>query len=148
MTLAIYEQTSPAVYAAFSSGGTFTNPVTTKHHGRDGDVEEVQLYVRSNNANTYTNIEVVAYTTDSADDIGTGSNPGATGWGVKMMADPGHEPTEDEWTATDYGANVDITDISSSSTYIPFWVRIESPAAIRVTNKNNISLRLDYTDTP
>ena len=147
MSLGLYEQISAGVYKAYSSAGTFTNPIITKHNGRNSDIEEKQLYIRANNSNSYTNITIVAYTSDSADDIGSGSNPGSTGWGVKLMNDPGHEPTEDEWTSTDYGASITISNISSSSVYLPFWFRIESPASIRVTNKTNIKLRIQYTET-
>jgi hypothetical protein len=148
MSLLVYEQTSPGVYAAFSVGGTHTDPITTVHHGRNGDTFEEQLYLgrESGNTSTFTNVQIEAISA-GVDDIGSGSNPGATGWGIKLMVDPGHDPTETEWDATNYGDAIDLADISTDAK-LPFWLRIESPRGVSIQNKKNISLYLMFTETP
>jgi hypothetical protein len=149
MSLLVYEQTSPGVYVAFSISGTHTDPITTVHHGRNGDTFERKLYVgrESGNANTFTNVRVKPDSLTAEDDIGSGSNPGSTGWGIKVMVDPGHDPTEAEWDATDYGDTIRLSDISSDAK-LPFWLRIESPRGISIQNKKNITLLLMFTETP
>jgi hypothetical protein len=149
MSLVAYEQTSPGVYAAFSVGGTHTDPLTTVHHGRNGDTFERELFVgrEAGNTSTFTNVRVKPDSLTADDDIGTGPNPGSTGWGVKIMVDPGHEPTESEWDATDYGSTIELADITGDEK-LPFWFRIESPRGISIQNKKNITLLLMFTETP
>jgi hypothetical protein len=147
MALGIYTETSPSVYEQHSESGAQTNPVTTVHHGRSGDTFEKKLYVRADNSNTYTNIQVQPQSKTEDDDIGSGSSRGSSGWGVKLIAQD-DEPTEVDWEAADYGAAVDITDISDNSTYVPFWYRIESPSGLSVENKDNIALVILCTETP
>lgn len=148
MALGVYRQVSVGVYEEYSTDGDQTNPIASVHHGRNGTTEEKKLYVRADDAHTYTNIQVAPESTSSDDDIGSGSNPGATGWGAKLLLDTGSDPTESDWEAVDYGAAINISDISDSSTYIPFWFRLESPRNIRIGNKTNIVLSLYYKDTP
>lgn len=149
MALGIYYLVSaPSTYARHSEDGAASDPITTKHHGRNGDTYELKRYVRADDAHTYTNIQVKAEMVTGNDDIGSGPNPAASGWGVKLLADTGSDPTENDWDAVNYGAAVDISDISDSNTYRAFWYRIESPPGEDIETKDNIGLYLYYTDTP
>lgn len=151
MSLSIYEQTSPGVYNDFSIEGAHTDPITTIHHGRNGDTFELKLYVgrESGNTSDFTNVKVEATSLTTELDIGTGSTPGDTGWGVKLMVDPGHDPTESEWDATDYGNTIELVDISDpDDSKLPFWYRIESPRGVEIKNKKNIALLVMFTETP
>jgi hypothetical protein len=148
MSLLVYEQTSPGVYAAFSVDGVHTDPLTTVHHGRNGDTFERQLYVgrETGNSSTFTNIRIKPDSLTSDNDIDPdGADP--TGWGVKLMVDPGHDPTEAEWDEVDYGDTIDIADISTDAK-LPFWFRIESPRGASIQNKKNITLFIMFTETP
>ena len=149
MGLVAYEEVSVGVYTAYSIDGLQTNPLTTVHHGRNGDTFETQLYAgrESGDSSTYTNVRVKPDSLTLDADIGSGSTPGTSGWGVKLMVDPGHTPTESEWDATDYGTTIDLANISDDSK-LPFWFRIESPRGEDVKNKTNIALYLMYTETP
>ncbi len=149
MSLLIYEQTSPGVYAEFSVDGAHTDPLTTVHHGRNGDTFERELYLGrpSGNSSDFTNVRIKADSLTEDSDIGSGSSPGDSGWGVKLMVDPGHDPTESEWDATDYGSTIDFEDIDSDNKQ-PFWFRIESPRGISIQNKKNIALLILLTETP
>jgi hypothetical protein len=152
MALGIYRLVSPGVYEKHSEDGSASNPITTKHHGRNGDIFELKRFVRADDDHTYTNIQVAAQSLDADDDIGEGSNPGNTGWGVKLLLDTGSDPTETDWDAVNYGDPIDIVaddeSISDDSTYIAFWYRIESPPGEDVKTKTNVGLYLYYTDTP
>ena len=148
MSLLVSKQTNPGIYSDFSVDGAQTSPLTTIHHGRNGHTEELKLYLgrEAGNTSTFTNVCVTPVTSGVAD-IGSGVNPGTTGWGVKVIIDPGHEPTEAEWDAIDYGAFAEFANISTD-TKLPFWFRIESPRGIIVQNKTNISLLVTFTETP
>lgn len=147
MALDLYEQTDIGTYTALSTDSDMTNPLVTLHNGRNGTTEEKKLYVSSDDAHTYTNIQVKSNVTDSSLDLDP-TVVGASGWGVKLLVDTGTDPTENDWAAVDYNNTIDIDDISSKATYRAIWVRIESPAGIRPKNKRNIVLDIMYTDTP
>jgi hypothetical protein len=147
MALGIYSL-GDGTYTEHSYDTAMTNPITTVHHGRDGTVTEKKLYVKSDNSSTYTLINVIPITLSSSNDIGLGSDAGNTGWGVKVMADPGRTPTENDWAQVEYGASVSIASIGSSSEVRGFYFRIESPRGIPVGNKTNISLQLQYLEIP
>ena len=149
MSLGIYTLDSQGSYSKHSDDGSMSNPITTVHHGRDGDTIEKQLWIKSSNDNAYSNIQVKPVSISSDDDIGIGTYRGTSGWGVKLMEHPGHNPTEAEWDAVEYGAVCDIADdITSSNDARVFWCRIESPRGINVQNKNNIKFVILYTETP
>ena len=135
-------------YIKHSEDGTQTDPIATVHHGRDGDTFNKKLFIKSNNTNTYTNIQIKATSSDGLD-IGSGITPGTTGWGVKLMEDPGHDPTELEWDATDYGTTISFTGetITDTTTVLPFWFRVESPRGQSIRNKTGISLVLMFVET-
>ena len=75
MSLLVYEQTSPGVYNDFSIEGAHTDPITTIHHGRNGDTFELELYVgrESGNTSDFTNVKVEASSLTAEDDIGNAS---------------------------------------------------------------------------
>lgn len=154
MALGIYRLVSVGVYEKHSEDGDASNPVTTKHHGRNGDTYELKRYVRADDDHTYTNIEVKAEMVSGDDDIGAGSDPAASGWGVKLLLDVGSDPTESDWDVVNYGDPIDIVadddqiGPSKSDLYIPFWYRIESPPGEDIETKTNIGLYVYYTDTP
>ena len=156
--LHIYELVSPGAYQQISEDAAFTNPITTVHDGKTGDIFEVKLYVGGDSDScTYTNIQVSATSTEG-DEVeiysAGGASRGTSGWGVKLMVDPGYDPKERDWDAPDvnYGAMplgyIEIADITSNaaSTKRPFWFRIESPTGVRVENKNSISLELTFVE--
>lgn len=145
MSLRVFEQTSPGVYEEFSINDAFDNPITTVHHGKNGDTFERKLYIGRTigDEHSYADIVITPVSKTEDDDIGSGANIGATGWGVKIMLDEGHTPSESEWDATYYGTSISTEDIATD-VRIPFWFRIESPTGISVGNKRNISLLVTF----
>jgi len=127
-----------------------TNPVTDVVYGRESQETERKVYVRSDDAHSYTGVTVGAYSTLGDADI----NPilsGATGWGIKLLADAGHTPTQAEWDAQSWASetegHITLDDISDSDTYVPFWYKLVSPARASVGLKTNISFVLMYKET-
>ena len=147
MSLGVYKINDLGAYEQYSEDSAMTNPITTVHHGRDGDTFEKQHYIIASDEHTYTNIQIKAVSITSDDDIGLGSNSGTSGWGVKLTTQD-YNPTETDWDAVEYGVATDIANIAASTTIRPFWLRIESPRGISIGNKENIKLLLFYTDTP
>lgn len=147
MGLGIYSEISPSNYRAHSTSGAQTEPVVSIHDGKRGTVIEKKLFVRATDAHTYSNIQVEAKSLTVDADIGSGVNPGSTGWGVKLIAKD-NPPTVAEWSLVDYGDPVDIANVTDNNTYRPFWFRVESPAAESIRNKTNIALFLLYTEVP
>jgi hypothetical protein len=151
VALAIYREISTGVYAECSESGAGDGllPVTTTHDGYLGEVVETQLFVRNDDVTEwYEDIRITPVCLDSPSDIiGT-----ATGHGVKLRAGS-TQPTEAEWTAIDYADYIDLDDIGTgsqgdTSTYLPFWYRVECPAGAPADNKENIVLRLSRTANP
>lgn len=152
--LHVYELTSPGGYEAISEDGALSNPVTTTHDGKTGEITEMKLYVGRDNVSSYSNIRVSA--TSTAGDLveiysAGGASRGTSGWGVKLWppgpVDPGYDPREKDWDDTKYGTTIEIADIDSSIKR-SFWYKIESPAGIRVENKTSISLILQFVEAP
>lgn len=149
MPLGVYEKVAEGRYVEYSTNGDQTRPITTVHHGRNGNTFEMKLFLKADDDHEYENISIKPTTKTSDDDIGLGSNTGTSGWGVKVMADPGYAPTENDWDAIEYGTALDFpstTVISGSGTVLPFWYKIVSPRGINIGTKNNIALKLLYTD--
>ena len=150
--LNVYNEKSPGVFEQYSVNDTFTNPITTKHHGRNGNSEEVKLFLGSDGVFDHTNIQIEAITTDGVDDIGIGDERGTSGWGIKLFrsSSAGYIPTEQDWASVEYGALIDMPDMLKTAgvQYNAFWLRIESPRGISIANKTNIKLAIKFTESP
>ena len=105
--LNLYREVSPGSYEMFDDD----NPLTTVHNGRDGGSYELKLFVRANDLHDYTNISVLpddgaGGLQDIAGPGNPGNTPGTSGWGIKLLADPGYTPSKAEWDAADFGGQL------------------------------------------
>ena len=147
MSLDIYRETSPGVYAKFREyGATGTLlPITTTHDGTLGEVVETNLFVRSDNVyEYYTNIVILPASKTSPSEVDGIS----TGHGVKLSVGE-TQPTEAEWDAMDYSSSISISNIGSVlggdvSSSRSFWYRQECPAGAPADNPENVVLRLSW----
>lgn len=151
MSLDIYRNLSAGVYSLYAEYGINDGrlPVTTTHDGVLGEVVEVLLYLRNDDPSEYydyitiTPVSLVA--PSLVDNV-------STGFGIKLS--PGEtQPTEADWTAVDYAASIDMTDIGSAgsgdtSSYLPFWARFEVPAGANADNKDTVVLEISFTSHP
>jgi hypothetical protein len=148
MALGLYREVSAGAYASYKDYDVDDDklPIITTHDGELGEVVESKLFVQADTAvEYYTHIRVTPVVRYGDDDVsGT-----VTGHGVKLRVGAA-QPTESEWSATDYGDYIDITQIGSAlggdiAAARPFWCRIECPAGASADNKENVVLRLSFT---
>ena len=67
------------------------------------------------------------------------------------MSQGGTEPTSSEWEDINWGESIDMDDIGSDSgydiaTYSPFWYLITCPPNTDAQNKEDIVLKVLYTE--
>ena len=142
MALDIYSYATSYTACDEYGDSPLVNPVKTTHDGVLGETRETILYVRNDNATYwYDNISIEA-TSQS------GAIP--TGWVIKMRGGT-TQPTEAEWDAIAVGNTIVIDDIgeagvADTTTYSPFWYRIEIPAGTTAQTRQVITLKLLYTE--
>ena len=129
---------------------TDTTPVSTVHNGRDGDIKTVQLYLRNDSLTKwYSNIIVTPIDIVDANPYGDVIYT-ETGWGVKL-SEGSIEPSLEEWTDVVWGEqismnNIGIVSTADTTTYYPFWYLITCPPNEEVKNKNDIYLKVRFTE--
>lgn len=140
----IYERPDPAT--AFTVSGDFGNPFSSAFDGITGETIEKKLYLRNDDSlYHYENISIQPI--DSGDNIVDGS--GATaGYSWKMYAGD-QQPLEEQWQLTDAGNQITLSDIGApgtpdTSTYLPFWVRIQVPRGAPVNSYSGVALRISF----
>lgn len=149
MTLKLYYKENDS-YVEVSSGNDSSQPITSVHNGKTGDVVSDQLFIRNDNINAwYSNIVISSYDSTTApgkDDTDYDS----TGWGIKL-SDGEEEPTSSEWNNIQWANSIDMEDIGEpgqgdSTTYFPFWRLITCPPHTDIQIKKNIFIRAEYTE--
>lgn len=150
MALKIYYKNTSGSYVAASQDDVFTNPIWTVHDGKNGDVKTQTLYLRNDeSALWYSNIVI---TPADLDDPGGYDDTSYedTGWGVKL-SQGGTEPTDSEWDDIDWGNSITMSNVGSNAagnivTYYPFWYLITCPPNTDAQNKQDIALKVYYTE--
>lgn len=145
MALSIYETASPT--ANFSEGGTFTNPIQQAFDGITGGVIERRYYVRNNAADNFYTVIQVQPVVISGTDIVTGPDDGFN-W--KLIAGD-TQPLQAQWDLVTSGNLISLADIGSSgsgdtTTFLPFWIRIEVPIGAAVTSFEGVQLQTTSTE--
>jgi hypothetical protein len=138
-------------FVEISQNGLMTSPLATVHDGKTGDVTSTQLYMRNDNESFwYSNIEIFPFDKDIGE-IGKGDICFEdTGWGMKLSLGS-IEPTAAMWEDIDWGESIIISQIGDTgepdiAQYHPFWCMITCPPNHNATTKENISLRVEYTE--
>ena len=150
MGLKLYYKNSLDVFVEASVGNDVATPVTTTHDGKNGSVATMNLYIRNDDATKwYSNIVVIPVDLVDANPYGDVGYT-ETGWGVKLNSG-GTEPTENEWEDITWGLRISMSDIGSNvaediTTYFPFWYLISCPPNIDAQNKEDIVLRIEYSE--
>lgn len=128
-----------------------SSPLATVHDGKIGDVTSTQLYLRNDNSNLwYSNIEIFPYDKDAGEIDKGDINYEDTGWGMKLSLGT-VEPTEAMWEDVDWGDSVVLVRIGNTGApdiakYHPFWCMITCPPNHDAITKENISVRVEYTE--
>ncbi len=123
MPIAIYTSADP--HTAISQDGTFTNPFAVAIDGKNGGVIQQRLYIRNDDPDlSYSGINLLL-----VDTIGESAIDGSDRKTWKLY-EGDTQPTDNQW-ATVSGANfitfsgIGNSLVSDTSTYLPFWVRVE-----------------------
>lgn len=143
MGLGIYTDTIPA--AKLSQSGGFTNPLAVTMDGLSGGSYETRLYVRNDDSGFwYENIVVTPI-----DTTGTSIVDGTDGYAWKLRAG-NTQPTTSEWADIVPAAPISLNDIGSAgspdtSTYLPFWLRVEIPKNASASTFTDVQLKINAT---
>lgn len=145
MALGIYRQVSPGIYSIYKEYGSVddTLPIRNTFDGILGENVHTLLYVRNDdNSRYYENIKVQPISLVTPSQVDNVS----TGHGMKLIAGS-TQPTEAQWEATDYANQISLSDLGVSgsadtTSYLPFWCRIECPAGAAIDNLENTTLRV------
>jgi len=147
--IAIYRKVSEGIYTQYHDDDQEDGflPITTTYDGTLGETTETLLYVKNDNELFYyTDISVTPIAKRDPDDVSFE----ATGHGVKVRVGE-TRPTEAEWDTVDYGAAITLDDLGASgeadvNSALPFWCRVECPAGATADNRENVVLRLSFTE--
>lgn len=129
---------------------TSSTSIDTVHDGQSGDVKTIQLYLRNDSATVwYSDIIISPVDTVEANPYGDIIYR-ETGWGIKL-SEGAIEPSVGEWEDIEWGEQIEMPNIGNSSTgdnqtYYPFWYLITCPPNEDVKNKEDIFLKVKYTD--
>jgi len=131
-----------------SENGDFDNPIVFNPNGDYGDKVDKQLYLTNDDGNKYyVNVFLSAIPKELASK-GNPSYPQAP-FKVKILVQAG-EPTELEWDAVEPGNIASVGSIGAISapdtSDHSFWVRLETPANLRIGENRNIQLQLSFEE--
>jgi hypothetical protein len=143
MGLGLYTNATPGT--KLSLAGAFTNPFTVTLDGRAGGQIEQRLYLRNDDVTFY----YTGITLRPIDTIGNSITDGTDGYSWKLRAG-NTQPTSDEWAAITAGALISFADVGglgspNTSTYQPFWVRVEIPKFAAINTFTDVQLRIQAT---
>lgn len=147
MGLAVYYKNESDQFVEATIDSDLTNPITSVHNGKAGDVKTIQLYLRNDDVTEwFSNIQIEPLDSVEPYDVGYDE----TGWGVKLSAGAA-EPTSGEWEDMQWANQITMVDIGSDSaanttTYFPFWYLITCPPNEEVKIKTDIVLDVSYTE--
>lgn len=139
MSLTIYETVDASV--GFSTDGTFSNAMRHSIDGRTGGTVEQLYYLRNDDdTKTYSSISMIPVS-NPAKDIVSGPN----GYSVKLSSGS-TQPTARQWENINPANTITFADLSDTTTYLPFWVRIDVPRGAPVDTITNSVFRITSTE--
>lgn len=144
MALSIYE--TPNADTSFSSG-TNTNPISFTVDGTLGATITKKIYLRNDSASHYyTNIQITP-SYNLGEDIVTGS---LSTFHWKLIAGDS-QPLEDQWQLVSGGNTMTLPNLGSAgnattTTYLPFWLRVNVPKGIDIQVFEHVTLEVTATE--
>ncbi len=139
MALKVYQSANPST--SFSTDGEFSNPVRHTFDGRTGGVIEQRYYVRNDDPLIWSSGIVVSL----SDDQGRSIINGTDGYSWKLKAGD-TQPLDQEWATIDEADPITLSNITNTTTYLPFWVRIEVPRGAVVESFDDVKIVLTSND--
>lgn len=149
MGLKIYEAVDPS--SAFSVEGSFDNPLTHSFNGTTGEVIEKRYYIRNDDEDRwYSNISIEPIT-DVASPIVDGSGT-TEGYSWKLLTGDS-KPLEEQWElkpageAITFSADIGSDSAGDTTTYLPFWLRIQVPPNAPIASYQGVTLKITSTES-
>lgn len=144
MALSIYESANPDT--SFSSG-TNTNPISFTVDGTLGATITKKLYLRNDSASHYYTGISITPAINGGDDITTGS---LSTFHWKLIVGE-TEPLEDQWNLLTGGNVISLSNLGSlgsatTTTYLPFWLRVNVPKGIDIQVFEHVTLEVSATE--
>ena len=135
--LKVYTSADPS--AALSYDGEFGNPLAITFDGVNGGTIERKLYLRNDNiTKQYQNITIQPYDNPGVEQqITNGSN----GY-IWLLSAGDQRPLVEQWDLITPASVINLDDISDTTTYLPFWLRITVPAGVPATSFRSASLAI------
>ena len=141
MGISIYT-TSNNTTDPVSEDGEFTNPLLVSLDGKNGGVLQKRLYLHNNSPTlSYSGIDLTV-----VDEVGFSVVDGEHGFSWKLR-EGDLQPTDEEWKVIDPGNEISFSGIGNdlvtdTSTYLPFWVRVEIPRNTSVQTITDVQFQL------
>jgi len=131
MTLGIYTEAS--IDTELSANGEFTNPLAVTFDGRSGGIKEIRLYVHNIDPSYYYTDVTLTVVDNGINNI---VNSEEDGYSWKLSAGDS-QPTAADWANIAPANTISLDDLGSvgnpdSSTYLPFWIRVQVPPGLDV----------------
>jgi hypothetical protein len=140
MGLNIYTAADPAT--KISTDGDFTNPFVVISDGKYGTVFQKKLYIRNDdNLSWFSSISL-----QTIDTVDTTIVDGSKNITWKLSAGD-TQPLDDQWNILSTGNTVAFSNIGSSgnpntSTYLPFWIRVQTPRNLEVQTILDVQFKI------
>ncbi len=144
MALKIYSEADPS--ADYSIDGAFTDPLLIVMDGKYGGVLQKKLYIRNGNTLAWYS-DISLQIVDLTDITNIDGTKGFT-W---KLIEGTTQPSDDQWDAITTGNAITFDDLgtlgsSDTSTYLPFWLRVEIPRNIEVQTILDVQLKIITTE--
>ena len=135
MALKIYPD--EGISNPYSQDGTASNAFRQAFDGQTGQVRETRLYLRNDDiTKIYTGINISSISLSGRNIIN-----GTDGYSWKLSSGD-TQPTYDGWRALSDGNSISMDAISDTTTYLPFWIRIEIPKGAPIETLSGATLRI------
>lgn len=143
MGIGIYTAATPGT--KLSQAADFTNPLLVSIDGKIGGVIQHKLYVRNDDTDFW-----YSSTTITPVNTITPSLISSPGFSWKLIVG-NTQPTDDQWAVVVGGNTISLANLGSgagadTSTYLPFWLRVEIPRNTAVNTVLDTTLNINTNE--
>lgn len=134
MTLSLYNSEQLEI-------NNITDYITTNHNGYTGGDYQLQLFIKANNNNNHSNIQLAPIIPDLTQNMILSPS----GWSIKL-AYASAQPSEKQWNEIPINEKCVIPNISNQN-YKSIWLRVYCPGQTLATIKTDLGLSLSYEES-
>ncbi len=145
MALSIYENPNPDT--SFSADNSLSNPIAFTVDGTLGATLTKKVYLRNDDPTKYYTFISLLPSINAGTDIVSGS---LSTFHWKLITG-NTQPLEDQWNLLSGGNSISLSNIGSlgngdTSTYLPFWIRINVPKGADIKVFEHVTLDITATE--